>query len=104
MKIGWWMPSRPRAWDSDEAAGVWATAMRASIKYIRQLGDANVHVIPVWAHQSPTVGWYMDVAADTATGVKGAPLADTIHLGADDLAAPREQAAEALACWIANVA
>jgi len=104
VKIGWWMPTRPRAWDSDEAAAIWAAAIRAGIKYIRQLGDANVHIIPVWAHQSPTAGWYMDVAADTATGVKAAPLADTIHLGADGLAAAREQAAEALACWVANVA
>ncbi len=104
VKIGWGVPPQARAPAADFRWGWTQAALRAAIGYLRQLGDANVHIINLHAHSTPTLGWQMSGTAAAATGVLAGPVVDDVHLGIDDLAAAREQAAEAIAAWIANVA
>ncbi len=104
-KIGWWMPAAPRTHLRDEDWAEHISIIRAVMAAIYALADANVFVIPAWAHMSPELGWRLDetnYAVSSADNVRASVISDEIHLGVG--AAPlREQAAEVLAAFIANV-
>lgn len=95
-----WLPTFPRAAIRD---AVWKEGPRrvqqAVIAYVRELGDAGVHVVPVWASTTQEAGYLLDDAAtvDDATGVLTADIDDSIH----PFTIARGQIADVLAAAIA---
>ena len=95
-----WLPTFPRAAIRD---AVWKEGPRrvqqATIQYVRGLGDAGVHVVPVWASTTQEAGYLLDAAAtvDPETGVLTADIDDSIH----PYGVARSQIADVLAAAIA---
>jgi hypothetical protein len=101
-KIAWWMPPGPRSHSLDD--GRWERGnkiMRACSSWILTSGDANMHIIPAWAHVSPEIGWWQNASPTVADNVTKSLLGDVIHFGPDP-APLREQLAEVLFAYIAN--
>lgn len=106
-KIGWWMPATPRTHLRDEDWAEHISIIRSVMAAIYALADANVFVIPAWAHMSSEIGWrlaenatYPVLAADN---VRASIVDDETHLGVGP-APLREQMAEVLSAFITNVA
>lgn len=100
-KIAWWMPCGPRSYDIDL---IWERGnkfMRAAMNWILTNGDANMHIIPAWAHMSPEIGWWQNGTPATTDNVIAMPIFDTIHSGPPP-APLREQFSEALFAYIMN--
>lgn len=70
--------------------------------WLQANGDTNMHIIPTWAHISPEVGWWQNASPSAAGSVRKSVLGDDIYFGPDP-APLREQCAEALFAFIANM-
>lgn len=106
-KIGWWIPPSPRSHQIEgPTQGAWARQqkiIRHNVAWLLANGDANMHVVPTWAHISPEVGWWQGLATPGASdNVRKSSIFDVIHFGPDP-APLREQCAETLFAFIANV-
>lgn len=100
-KIAWWMPTRPKSYLADTVYGRQIKAIRSACSWILQNGDANMKIIPTWAHMSPEIGWWLNANPTVTDNVARALIADIIHSGPEP-APLREQVAETLFAYIAN--
>ncbi len=103
--IAWWIPPGPES-NALDGTGAWVRqqkVIRAVCSWVLTNGDANMHIIPAWAHVSSEIGWWLNATPTIADNVARAQIADTIHPGPDP-SPIREQYAETLFAYIANVA
>lgn len=98
-KIGWWLPAPPRSPVSDTRWRNWyVPCIRAVLDVIADLGDADIHAIPAWAHMTVQSG-YPFGTAETSGGQASGWVSDDLHPSSLN----QQLIAETIAQWIACV-
>lgn len=80
--IGILLHGLPRATTGDAE---WLKAMAAfgeANRFVTAAADPNLHVIPLWEHMNPTIGWGDTlVSTDAITGTETRDWSDQVHFG-----------------------
>lgn len=102
VKIAVGLPTLPRMAAADARWNAsYGLAIRAILKYKRTLANAQVKVIPIWAHLNQVTGFSSSevvVSTDADTGMQTLDNGDMLHPSPSGV----HQYAEVIAAWVAN--
>lgn len=105
-QIAYWFPSIPYSSTNNFRYDVHMNFMRAVLGWIMQSGNASrMKIIPTHIHMSAMQGWDLtyDMLPDVTDNVISTDIVDEIHFGRGPDAVVREQVAETIAAYVANI-
>lgn len=99
MRIGVALSGQPSTPDGEARWEKKAAVLATIISTVRALNDPLIHLVPTWAHVSPSAGWTRSAGTTDGLGVTASIVNDNIH----PIGSARQQLADATAAFIAAV-